>query len=562
MKEIIRLTKLFVTTNFGLSVLGYNRKYDRRAFLKQAGTGAAIVVVLIPAFALYIVYMAMLYSGLSMINQTSVFLPVVFTFVSLMIVIFGIAYVLSEFYFSKGVQMLLTLPIKPKNIIIGKFTSVMVIECFLSFMLMMPTVIIYGIGQNMGILYYLLSLIVVIMLPILPIAIETLLMMLVMRSASLIGKKDVIQIVMLFLFIVTILGGEMYLSSSGMLNSNDPMAFVSGFLTDNGMLLRTIISIYPISLFIANGLNTITLLGFLNILALFAITAVAFFLMVWVGERVYIKGLLSQNENRKKSVEMSEEKVGKALGKKTPSALAVFKMDMRLLLRTPIFLFNNVSVIIIVPICIFMAFTMAGTNGEFSWSILKEIYQQFPDGFNLVFVAFFMFYGGMTATTPTTFSREGKKIWLTQIIPVSAKDQIIGRCLTGLCIQVSGSLLTMGMICFFVPLSVTTLFITLVFGTLGSIPILIFGLLIDMSRPLLDWDNPQRAVKNNMNFIISMLVSMVYMMLILTAVGVIGFFLMPVAGYLVFIIFSLVLSSVLYNLVAKRLEQALLIMSV
>ncbi|MEF9917808.1 MAG: hypothetical protein RR790_00900, partial [Eubacterium sp.] len=101
MKEIIRLTKLFVTTNFGLSVLGYNRKYDRRAFLKQAGTGAAIVVVLIPAFALYIVYMAMLYSGLSMINQTSVFLPVVFTFVSLMIVIFGIAYVLSEFYFSK-----------------------------------------------------------------------------------------------------------------------------------------------------------------------------------------------------------------------------------------------------------------------------------------------------------------------------------------------------------------------------------------------------------------------------------------------------------------------------
>lgn len=49
----------------------------------------------------------------------------------------------------------------------------------------------------------------------------------------------------------------------------------------------------------------------------------------------------------------------------------------------------------------------------------------------------------------------------------------------------------------------TYLYIAL--GVLGSIPIILAGMLIDIEKPLLNWTNPQRAVKQNMNVLFGML---------------------------------------------------------
>ncbi|MEG0379862.1 MAG: hypothetical protein RR614_15395, partial [Eubacterium sp.] len=311
---------------------------------------------------------------------------------------------------------------------------------------------------------------------------------------------------------------------------------------DNGMLLRSVTSVYPVSFFVAWGLNSISPIGMLSIVGFLMITAAAFLLMVFAGEKVYIKGLLAQNEGRKKSAALSTEKMGKAMGKKMPAALAIFMMDARLLLRTPIFLFNNVSIVIVIPIVMLMTFTISASSGELSWVMVNEIYLQMPDVFNLALIAFFMFFGGMTVTTATTFSREGKNIWLTQIIPVKAKDQIIGRCLTALCIQSLGIILTIATLYFFIRLSVSSILVTLIWGIMGSIPIMIFGVLVDMSRPLLNWDNPQRAVKNNMNVFICMLISIVYILVLLGASAAAGFLFVPIVGYIAFLIIAAILS--------------------
>ena len=94
--------------------------------------------------------------------------------------------------------MLLPLPIKPRNIIIGKFGSIIFMEVLLSAVLMLPPAVVYGMGQGMGIRLLHHALIVITVLPVLPLALETLLIMLLMRSNSFKGKKDVFQIVALF----------------------------------------------------------------------------------------------------------------------------------------------------------------------------------------------------------------------------------------------------------------------------------------------------------------------------------------------------------------------------
>ena len=48
-------------------------------------------------------------------------------------------------------------------------------------------------------------------------------------------------------------------------------------------------------------------------------------------------------------------------------------------------------------------------------------------------------------------------------------------------------------------------------GLLGSIPTTQIGMAIDILRPMLDWDNPQRAMKQNLNVLISLAVGALYL---------------------------------------------------
>ena len=79
MKEIISLTKLFINTNLGLSLIQYNRKNNKKAFLKQVGLPVLVLVAMLPLYGLYVAYMAMMYAGMAAIGQVSVLLPMAYT---------------------------------------------------------------------------------------------------------------------------------------------------------------------------------------------------------------------------------------------------------------------------------------------------------------------------------------------------------------------------------------------------------------------------------------------------------------------------------------------------
>ena len=195
-------------------------------------------------------------------------------------------------------------------------------------------------------------------------------------------------------------------------------------------------------------------------------------------------------------------------------------------------------------------------------TLASDFYKAMPDAMNLILVVVFMFFGSVACTTASTFSREGKNIWLTCIVPVRPLDQMIGRGLSALCIQLLGIVFTLILLAFITPLSLGTVVLSLVLGTIGSFPLLAFGLIVDMMRPLLDWDNPQKAVKNNMNVMIAMMVGWVYMLLVVGISAATGFFIAPVFGYSFFAVVSIVISVLLLMVVKKHLEERMQMMNV
>jgi ABC-2 type transport system permease protein len=553
MKEIINLTKLFVNESLGFSLFFYNQKFNKKEFYKQLFTLIIVPVALIPAFFMYVSLMSATYFGLTMINQTSVFLSIGYIMATVLIIVFGVMYILSEFYFSDNIEELIPLPISQRKLIVAKFLSILVFEYIFAAFIFGPILIIYGVGQGMGLLYVLLAFLVFLTIPVLPLSLMTALIMLMMQSASLKGRKDMLQIVFVFIGLVVIFGVQIWFT--GQLGNGDEVDFqllMNTMLTNNEGILNIIGYVMPSSFLMAWALNKITLMSFVWVGALMGITLLSGALMVVIGERVYLKSIVS-GKTMKKGKQLSGAERSKVLGKKSHGAMAVFTMDLRLLLRTPVYFFNNVSVVIIAPLCILLSVSFIEIPPE-DLQGMQEFFREMPILINYLLIAFFIFFGGTSATTASTFSREGKASWLTRMIPVTARDQIMGRTGVAMLIQSLGIIFTIIAIQLIFPLTLSTLLLTVFLGILGSLPILLFGLFMDMNRPLLNWDNPQKAIKNNMNVVITLFVGMAYTGLLIGICGLLGYFINPLLGYGLFLLISIGISVIFYKVINNRLE--------
>lgn len=557
MKEIVALTKLFINESLGLSQFLYNRQNNKKEFYKQLFTLIIVPVALVPAFFMYVFFMIALYAGLRMIDQASVFLSLSYTVTVILILFFGIMYILSEFYFSRNIEELIPLPLSSEKLITAKFFSILVPEYLFATLLFAPALIIYGIGEGLGVVYALLSLLVLLTVPLLPLALLTALIMLIMQSTSLNGRQDVLQIVFVFIGLGVFIAAQLWLGNqAGVAENMDFQTLVSTLLTNNESLLNTVGRFVPLSFLIAWALNRITAMSFVFSAAIIGLTLLAFGLMVAVGKQVYIKSII-RGKTRKKGRRLSSQQRQQVLGRKSRKAVAVFMMDWRLMLRTPIFFFNNVSIVIVVPLCLLLVFPFIDLTSE-DYVQIENFCRDMPVLVNFLLIAFFIFFGGTSAATASTFSREGQASWLTRIAPVSARDQIIGRSAVAVLIQSLGILCTLAVVRFFLPLSLGTMVLAVVLGLLGSLPLLLFGLFMEMNRPKLDWDNPQKAVKNNMNVVITLFVGMAYTGVLLAVAGLLGIFVNAWLGYSFFSVISGIMTVVFYKVIDRNLEVRLL----
>lgn len=110
----------------------------------------------------------------------------------------------------------------------------------------------------------------------------------------------------------------------------------------------------------------------------------------------------------------------------------------------------------------------------------------------------------------TTFSREGSNFWIMRTLPIKAVDQILGRLLASLFIQVIGALVLIISIFFVIKLDIIGIALIFLLGLLASTPMTLLGMIIDIMRPMLNWTNPQQAMKQNFNVLIGMGLATIY----------------------------------------------------
>jgi hypothetical protein len=120
-----------------------------------------------------------------------------------------------------------------------------------------------------------------------------------------------------------------------------------------------------------------------------------------------------------------------------------------------------------------------------------------------------LFISSSNGITSTAISREGKNLFIAKYIPVSYTTQLTAKLLSGIMLSTIAivMMLLVGIILIkpSVYLPIIILFLSLPAVTF----ICIIGIIIDLNFPKLNWDNEVKAVKQNFNVVITLVIGMI-----------------------------------------------------
>jgi ABC-2 type transport system permease protein len=449
------------------------------------------------------------YAVVTAIHQDSMLLGMGFSISSFTIFFFGIFYVMSIFYFTKDIESLLSLPLKPSEILAAKFTVTLLYEYLTELVFLAPILIGFGIAGNAGLMHYLYSIFLFLALPVLPLIYASILSMVVMGFTNLGKNKDRFRIVGGIAAILLAVGLNAYITkiSSSTMNAQELQQLLA---QGNNSYVGIMSGIFFSNRFAVMALlyNT-ELKGIVN-LAVFALICLLFvMLFLSFGESIYFKGVVGISESSAKRKKYSEREL-RRFSKQKSALKAYTGKELKLLFRTPVYFLNCVIINFLLPVFMILPFIMQPDEMREFQGLSTYIANGAGSAVALA-VAFgsSVFITSTNAIAASAISREGTNIFVCKYLPISYKTQIMAKVLSGASMGIVGVLSMLLAVIIFVPVPAYLILMAVAVCVPGIFFSAFGGILIDLNFPKLIWDNEQKAVKQNFNVVLNMLLSVV-----------------------------------------------------
>ena len=425
---------------------------------------------------------------------------------------FGVFYVLSIFYFSSDVEKLLPLPLRAFEILGAKFLVTTVYEYIGALLITGPLYITYGIRSGAGPAFYVIATLVYLLLPVIPLAIASILVMAVMRFTPFARNRDVFNIVVSLLILVLALGFNVGMQK--LIGISDPNLVTKLLGQDGGSIARITSSMFPGTGFAASALATAGSLESLGNLLLFVLfSAAAFGVFLLAGNFLYFAGVLGAGSATSRSRRLTATQLARGTAS-ADAAVTYVRKELRILVRTPIFLLNNVIMNFLFPFFLLIPFA-AGGSGDADLEGLLTLVRSgvFAKGTEMAAPALAVCFGLMVFASSTNgiaasaLSRDGSSAWFMKTIPMSYSRQIGCKVATGVLLSLCATLISTIFVCVLIAPPVWFVALLLVAALIGAVMPNVVGILFDLRWPKLNWDNEQKAVKQNLNVLYEMFIA-------------------------------------------------------
>jgi len=341
---------------------------------------------------------------------------------TVVIFIFSAFLIPSIYYFSKDLIHLLPMPITSECIIASKLTVCIIYEYLFCILILGPLFLAFILNGYSSIFFWLMNILVFITLPIYPLMISSILILIIMRFAPFVRRKDIFNIVGSFLLIGISLSFSMLMN-----NLDDNM--MNALLQGGGMLNHLSLLLPHIHFITQVIFNN----AYLYIIGYFIVHIIVGTLFILCAKAIYLKAALSIEETNSSRKALTNEQLEKKL--KQGNVLKEYTIkELKILLRTPAYILNCVLTELIFPIVMIISFSASGD--EFLPYIREYIpyIPNLPAYLCLIALGIGMFASQSSMVTATSISREGKGYVFMKYIPVSLRTILNAKVLSGTCI--------------------------------------------------------------------------------------------------------------------------------
>jgi ABC-2 type transport system permease protein len=414
-----------------------------------------------------------------------VFIPVSALISSAMISFITTIYKANGYLFSpKDYDMLGSMPIASKDILIAKMLMLLLTNYLFVFITFLPGVIIYGINVDVTIWYYLACFIIMFFIPLIPMVIGSIFSYIITRISLRFRKNQmVLTILVLALFGVIMIGSFAYtqILQTIALQSTTILDQIKYFYYPAHLLVKTLLE----------G-SIFAFLGFL------ALSLIIFALSVFIINKQY-KNI---NAKLKETYQQSNYKL-EELVVQSPLK-AIFNKDLKRYFGSMIYFINTAFGMFLLLI-ITVASIFTGT------SIISSMIGM--DVSNLpvfeILLVMFISINALSSTTSPSISLEGKYIWIIKSMPIDPKTIYKSKLLLNLLIVVPVETISAIILSIVFGLNLIQAIVLIVIPLIYIIAIAVGGLMINILKPTFQWEQEVTVVKQSMSILLTMLYGMV-----------------------------------------------------
>jgi len=517
MSKLWSLTKVLIKTNL---LAGFtDNKNSKRKYLGVIGI-CFLLVFVVASLGVPIIFA--MDSVLEILPIENIIISFILPLAGITTIIFSVFSVVSVFYLSKDSEHLLPLPIDARDIMLSKFLVSLINEYYILFMFILPCLVGVGVGIDASIMYYVYTILIFMLLPIIPSIIVTFIILVITRFTGAIKNKDLFMYVSMGLIVAFALGYNYIIQNFVGVDADNIGATI-------GSLEKSVLPYFKMIFPFYNSASS-TLINYDNLNGLFSfISFLAFNLMAILfiyifGDRLYLKVITSTRGSGKNNQNI-DNYAGEKIIKSSSSFIWLLKKEWLVIKRTPIFMLNIVVIVLLMPIIVVvsMLFSLIQQGGDISNSFLALDFNKYISNplIFIIILAIGVFFTSSSVAASTSISREGSSAWFMKVIPISYFKQINAKVFFAVFVDMIGVIILgiVPIIMYKIPLH----YVACVFVPLLLIVILLnyISIYIDLKKPKLNWNEESAAVKQNINSLVSILIAMA----ICAILGILGFML-------------------------------------
>ncbi|HJJ38873.1 MAG TPA: hypothetical protein O0X42_01940 [Methanocorpusculum sp.] len=486
MSNVLAFTKIHLLGKTGINELRHPGDSKRQ---KRARGMVLLYVIVGFAVVLLMTRISQILASVGMASSAVSFAAVV---ASVLIFILNVFQSGSTVFNLKLFESEVALPVTSADIVLSRFLVLYLFNLALSLVFTVPALVVCGISLGVEPLYAVLSFIGILLIPLIPLTAALLLGAFVYALSARMKQRKLAALIIGMVLMVTafVLYMRVIFSSSAPIPE-----ILANLMQDNSALIK---SIYPPAEFFTSGVlgDVLTFLLFAGISV--GVFAAAVALVSW--KYIPICQAMQAHDAKHNYVmtEQSAQKVSKAL----------FKRDIKRYFSSTPYVFNTAFGYVLMVVA--------------SVAILLVGVTTFNDMLGSPFLApvaplILAVLCGMSSTTSSSISIEGKHWWITQTLPVSAKEIFASKLKVNFVVALPFMVISMVILGIATVSSVVDVVFLILLPVIYLYFMSVLGLFCNIHYPKFYWESENEAVKSGAALLITLLVGIISIIAVFVA---------------------------------------------